>query len=170
MATLSTIFEEPASEPGESYIMRRLLLKFIVCDSSIVNGYAQCYEAANLFLIYFLARQEIPSSTTMHSVRSSTPTLVSDQHISGSTGLPPPHIRSAQIREQSSSSTVSLRDAFEVPPSKDNEEYVYHYSLRTCRRSPNSGGVLQKCQVIDHIPRCSQTTPLSLSPPSLLGL
>lgn len=132
MATLSTIFEEPASEPGESYIMRRLLLKFIVCDSSIVNGYVQCYEAANLFLIYLLPCQEVPSSTTMHSVRSSAPTLVSDQHISGSSGLPPPpHIRNAQIREQSSSSTVSLRDAFEVPPSKDNEEYVCHYSLRT---------------------------------------
>ena len=74
----------------------------------------------------------------MYSDCSSTPTLVTDQDISGSGMLPPlPAIRSVQLLAQiftHSSLTTKPRDEFEESPSdpsRDNEEYVYYYSVRT---------------------------------------
>lgn len=134
---LSTIFEELASSPiflsldcqcvNESphwHIGERCLSSFEV------PGYARCYEAAILFpVIYLLASQEVSSFQvpTMSSACSSTSTLVSDQHSSGSVGLPPlPPISGAQITH--SSLTTRRRGEFEVPPSdpcQDNEGYAH---------------------------------------------
>lgn len=132
--TFDLIFEEP--EPGGSYIMQRLFLECIASDSSIANGYARWYDAEILSLIssliYLSASQEITSSTTMHSVGSSgsTPASVPDQNISGSGRLlPRPPIRSTLFTN--SSLSARLGDEFVVPPSWDNERYVYYYSLRT---------------------------------------
>ena len=104
----------------------------------LVEGMLTVLLSSNPFPDLSPSHSKVPSSPTMYSECSSTPTLVTDQHISGSGGLPPlPAIRSIRMLEQIfTHSRVTTRPRYEFEespsyPSRDNEGYVYYYSIRT---------------------------------------